>query len=316
MAEVRQCCGRGTPRFVNQLYNCYLLRSCHVHENNAVRVSNLSMRFLSGDTENAVNGATVGVCPGGYTRVKTLYGDRRVVGIRHDRGVEEYPLFSNSYAEFLRTFSPPLRRQKWPYSWKLHGQVTFKRFFSDSGARSEPLYKTKTGYYEILEVSPTATQTQIKTAYYKQSFVYHPDRNAGSDEATVRFSEITEAYNVLGNKALRKKYDRGLLSVADITSAARPSAKDSATGGSAKKQAGSRRSVMDMGGRGSVFDFDEFYRSHYSEQLHRQKDIKARKEEILKEKQQSTADKNMGRMMEIGVGMMFLLACGILMNLK
>uniref|UniRef100_A0A3Q3WES9 J domain-containing protein n=1 Tax=Mola mola TaxID=94237 RepID=A0A3Q3WES9_MOLML len=74
---------------------------------------------------------------------------------------------------------------------------------------SEPLYKSKTGYYEILDVVPGATQAQIKTAYYKQSFIYHPDRNAGSDAATVRFSEINEAYTVLGNKALRRKYDRG-----------------------------------------------------------------------------------------------------------
>uniref|UniRef100_A0A3B4ZBI5 J domain-containing protein n=1 Tax=Stegastes partitus TaxID=144197 RepID=A0A3B4ZBI5_9TELE len=45
----------------------------------------------------------------------------------------------------------------------------------------------KTAYYEILEVSPSATQAQIKTAYYKQSFVYHPDRNAGNDELRLLF---------------------------------------------------------------------------------------------------------------------------------
>uniref|UniRef100_A0A3Q0T932 J domain-containing protein n=1 Tax=Amphilophus citrinellus TaxID=61819 RepID=A0A3Q0T932_AMPCI len=54
--------------------------------------------------------------------------------------------------------------------------------------KSEPLYQTKTGYYEILGVSPSATQAQIKTAYYKQSFTYHPDRNAGSEEATLLYT--------------------------------------------------------------------------------------------------------------------------------
>uniref|UniRef100_A0A672NWS1 J domain-containing protein n=1 Tax=Sinocyclocheilus grahami TaxID=75366 RepID=A0A672NWS1_SINGR len=44
-----------------------------------------------------------------------------------------------------------------------------------------PLYKSKSAYYDILEVSPTATHAQIKTAYYKQSFIYHPDKNAGTD---------------------------------------------------------------------------------------------------------------------------------------
>uniref|UniRef100_A0A3P8UL44 J domain-containing protein n=1 Tax=Cynoglossus semilaevis TaxID=244447 RepID=A0A3P8UL44_CYNSE len=47
------------------------------------------------------------------------------------------------------------------------------------------LYKTKTGYYDVLGVSSSATQAQIKTAYYKQSFIYHPDRNSGSEEATI-----------------------------------------------------------------------------------------------------------------------------------
>uniref|UniRef100_A0A8C1MD26 J domain-containing protein n=1 Tax=Cyprinus carpio TaxID=7962 RepID=A0A8C1MD26_CYPCA len=75
-----------------------------------------------------------------------------------------------------------------------------------------PLYKSKSAYYDILEVSPTATHVQIKTAYYKQSFIYHPDKNAGSEEAAFRFSQISEAYSVLGNKALRRKYDRGILS--------------------------------------------------------------------------------------------------------
>uniref|UniRef100_A0A3B3UWH9 J domain-containing protein n=1 Tax=Poecilia latipinna TaxID=48699 RepID=A0A3B3UWH9_9TELE len=69
---------------------------------------------------------------------------------------------------------------------------------------SEPLYKTKTGYYDVLEVPTTATKAQIKTAYYKQSFAFHPDRNPGSAEATDRFSEISEAYTVLGDKVLRK----------------------------------------------------------------------------------------------------------------
>uniref|UniRef100_A0A3P9BEI7 DnaJ heat shock protein family (Hsp40) member C30 n=1 Tax=Maylandia zebra TaxID=106582 RepID=A0A3P9BEI7_9CICH len=174
-----------------------------------------------------------------------------------------------------------------PYSQHLywqHGQRSFIRAYSGDGARSEPLYKTKTGYYDILEVAPSATRTQIKTAYYKQSFTYHPDRNTGSEEATVRFSEISEAYTVLGNKGLRKKYDLGLLSLADLTATVRPSVKDT-SGSAGRRQTDSRRSVVDPDGRGGIFDFDQFYKSHYSEQLQRQRDIRVRKEEILKKKQ-------------------------------
>lgn len=191
------------------------------------------------------------------------------------------------------------------------GQFLFTRAYSGNGTRSEPLYKTKTGYYEILEVSPTSTQAQIKTAYYKQSFIYHPDRNAGSDEATVRFSEISEAYTVLGNKGLRKKYDRGLLTASDLTGTARPSAKSSG-----KPQAEGRRSAVGRESQGGVFDFDKFFKSHYGEQLQRQRDVRVRKEEMLRRQQETMADKKLGGMMEVGIGVLMVAAFYIILSLR
>uniref|UniRef100_A0A4W3IIT3 J domain-containing protein n=1 Tax=Callorhinchus milii TaxID=7868 RepID=A0A4W3IIT3_CALMI len=55
----------------------------------------------------------------------------------------------------------------------------------------------KTAYYDLLQISPTATRSQIKTAYYKQSFIFHPDKNAGSEQAVLKFTQISEAYSVL-----------------------------------------------------------------------------------------------------------------------
>lgn len=65
--------------------------------------------------------------------------------------------------------------------------------------------------YSILGVSPNATQQQVKDSYYKLSLQYHPDRNKGSLEAHQKFTDLTEAYSVLGQYELRKKYDKGLL---------------------------------------------------------------------------------------------------------
>uniref|UniRef100_A0A8C1LC57 J domain-containing protein n=1 Tax=Cyprinus carpio TaxID=7962 RepID=A0A8C1LC57_CYPCA len=52
-----------------------------------------------------------------------------------------------------------------------------------------------TEYYDILRVSPSATPAQIKSAYYKQSFIHHPDRNRDRSEDAAR--NIYSAYLLL-----------------------------------------------------------------------------------------------------------------------
>lgn len=63
-----------------------------------------------------------------------------------------------------------------------------------------------TSYYEILGVSPDATETDIKKAYRTLSLKYHPDRNP-SEDAKEKIQKINEAYETLGDPALRKQYD-------------------------------------------------------------------------------------------------------------
>lgn len=187
------------------------------------------------------------------------------------------------------------------------------RAYSDYGPQAEPLFKSKTGYYDILEVTPAATQAQIKTAYYKQSFLFHPDRNAGSDAATARFSEISEAYTVLGNKTLRKKYDRGLLSLSDLVGTARASGKDAA-GSGAKQPGTSRRSVMEPDGQEKIFD--DFFKSHYHEQLRREKELRVRREEFLKKQTESFEEKKSDWMVEMGIAVMIVVTVGLLLSLR
>lgn len=63
-------------------------------------------------------------------------------------------------------------------------------------------------YYELLEVSRSATQDEIKKAYRKKALKYHPDKNPGDAEAEKKFKEISEAYEVLGSDEKRQMYDR------------------------------------------------------------------------------------------------------------
>jgi molecular chaperone DnaJ len=63
-------------------------------------------------------------------------------------------------------------------------------------------------YYEILGVTREADAEEIKKAYRKLAFEYHPDRNNGSKEAEAKFKEATEAYEVLRDPDKRAAYDR------------------------------------------------------------------------------------------------------------
>jgi len=63
-------------------------------------------------------------------------------------------------------------------------------------------------YYKVLGVEKTATEAEIKKAYKKLAFKYHPDKNQGDPKAEERFKEISEAYAVLSDKNKRAQYDQ------------------------------------------------------------------------------------------------------------
>lgn len=63
-------------------------------------------------------------------------------------------------------------------------------------------------YYEILGVPQNASEQQIASAYRKLAIQFHPDSNPDDQEATERFKEAAQAYEVLGDKQKRSRYDQ------------------------------------------------------------------------------------------------------------
>ena len=66
----------------------------------------------------------------------------------------------------------------------------------------------KRDYYEVLGVSKTATDDELKKAYRKLAKQYHPDLHPGDKEAEAKFKEINEAYEILSDADKRAKYDQ------------------------------------------------------------------------------------------------------------
>jgi len=66
----------------------------------------------------------------------------------------------------------------------------------------------KRDYYEVLGVSRTCTEQELKSAYRKLAMQHHPDRNPGDKDAEEKFKEASEAYSVLSDEEKRAQYDR------------------------------------------------------------------------------------------------------------
>jgi molecular chaperone DnaJ len=67
---------------------------------------------------------------------------------------------------------------------------------------------TQTCYYEVLSVTRTASDGEIKKAYKKLAIKYHPDRNQGDEEAVEKFKEASDAFGILSDATKRSRYDQ------------------------------------------------------------------------------------------------------------
>lgn len=157
-------------------------------------------------------------------------------------------------------------------------------------------------HYDVLGITPKATQNDIKSAYYKLSKIYHPDKS--SDEAAAKkFRDITEAYEVLGNVKLKKMYDKGLLGGLGTRSKVEYQPDPEPTAPTLKfyKSRIHRSSVPTMDGKKPIYDFDTWSKSHYGDLFERAK----YERDFLRKKREKQVDKEHTNKQETFLYIMF-----------
>ncbi|XP_017314426.1 dnaJ heat shock protein family (Hsp40) member A3b [Ictalurus punctatus] len=91
----------------------------------------------------------------------------------------------------------------------LRGCAGFNRLclFSSHAFHSSSVCHEEQDLYSVLGIPRTATQKEIKKAYYQLAKKYHPDTNQDDPQAKEKFSKLAEAYEVLSDEVKRKQYD-------------------------------------------------------------------------------------------------------------
>jgi len=120
----------------------------------------------------------------------------------------------------------------------------------------------KKSHYDVLEVSVSATQAQIKAAYYRLSLAHHPDQSKGDPE---KFRVLTEAYETLKDVRKRNLYDKGFQG---SSSGQTVSAKEASEDDQKKRNASEVSAAV----------LDTWVQEHYRDQLENREKLKQRRE--------------------------------------
>jgi len=126
------------------------------------------------------------------------------------------------------------------------------------------LAESPVNYYDVLGLKTNASQSQIKSAYYRLSKLYHPDTATNVPNAKDKFAKLSAAYEVLGNPHKRALYDRKHIP------SFKPADDDDIEYRDFLRRRGTfsqRPSAFGTSARRPKFQYDEFYKQHYSRVL-------------------------------------------------
>ncbi|CAG0891088.1 unnamed protein product [Darwinula stevensoni] len=137
----------------------------------------------------------------GATNVRSIFGPRK---LKHDIVKFVDPPQSVNQETSIRN-AEILSEVKGGYLkfWITGYGLKSERGFHTSSLRIQ----RKRDYYEVLGIPRNASQKEIKKAYYQLAKKYHPDTNKGDPEASKKFQDVSEAYEVLSDDTKRREYD-------------------------------------------------------------------------------------------------------------
>ncbi|CAF0988021.1 unnamed protein product, partial [Didymodactylos carnosus] len=129
---------------------------------------------------------------------------------------KDYKSQSSQFAyDFQQPFTDYTRQrqqqyQQESYSYQQQKQQSYRRSSRSQEAppRQPPPKDQDLDLYQILAVSRTATEKEIKRAYLLKAKEVHPDRNPGDKQAEEKFKLVNQAYAILSDKNQRQQYDR------------------------------------------------------------------------------------------------------------
>ena len=110
--------------------------------------------------------------------------------------------------------------------------------------------------YIVLGLSPTAKDSEIRSAFRKLAKQFHPDRNAGDKKAEEKFKEISAAFDIIGDSERRKKFDRGEIDE-EGKEKAHPYGQWSGRPGAGGYAGGAYRGGFEPGGPGAGASFED-----------------------------------------------------------
>ncbi|XP_045770827.1 dnaJ homolog subfamily C member 30, mitochondrial [Maniola jurtina] len=190
-----------------------------------------------------------------------------------------------------------------------------KRLFFEVFRTFYTTYQVGASHYDVLGITPKATQNDIKSAYYKLSKLYHPDKSK-DEESAKKFRAITEAYEVLGNIKLKKMYDKGLLVGRSSATHTDYKPEEEPTDPTLKfyKSRKDRNVVPTMDGKTPIYDFDAWSKHHYGSLLKKNQDqkefVRKQREKQISKEQSAKQELTLYSMFAIGTLFMALLVYG------